>query len=180
MSNEYDEYIASQKSYSEMVAIAKDIHPDMKVRLVDENSWEIYLSTDKIEKTKLSETYKNTAAWDLANSYDSGYGDALLRYRWKNGMSNIPIEGVAEYINLGDEQYAHAKKIQEKMFIEQGVTSEDLDFLLGGNSKDLTDEDVHKTKRLFKIYEDTVESANKQASKDFKDKWELFNSKWEF
>lgn len=102
----WEEYQASQRSYSEMLVEAQKIHPDMKVRLVDENGWEMFMPTAFIERYELSDEFQGTVAWEWYESRDSGYDNALQRYRHKNGFNSIPLEGVAEYVNLNHEENA--------------------------------------------------------------------------
>lgn len=117
MTNEFDEMLANQRSYSEMLAEAKKIHPDMQVRLdsIYEDKWEMFMPTEFREKFELSDRFKGTAAWDMQESFEGGYGNELERYRHKQGFSHVPLEGLAEYINLSHEAHLRFNEVMNEM-----------------------------------------------------------------
>lgn len=119
----WEEYAASQKSYAEMMAIALAIHPDMKVRLTqfDYSGWEMYMPTSFIEKYDLPDEFKGTVAWEMYEERDSGYDNSLQRYRHKNGFDSIPLEGVAEYVNLNHEQNAWGTEVLNQLLKDNGI-----------------------------------------------------------
>jgi hypothetical protein len=119
----WEEYQASQRSYTEMLAEAQKIHPDMKVRLTefDENSWEMYMPTAFIEKYELSEEFKDTPAWEMYKERDSGHDNSLQRYRHKCGMDRVPLEGVAEYVNLNQEEQVWGIAVLNKLLKDNGI-----------------------------------------------------------
>lgn len=91
-----------ERTYEEMEAAAKKIHPDARVRMIDygEQKWEIYIPSDFVPVYHLPERYKDTPAWAASLKNDASYGDELSRWGYKNGYRGLPIEGIADYFNL--------------------------------------------------------------------------------
>lgn len=150
----WEEYQASQRSYSEMLVEAQKIHPDMKVRLVDENGWEMFMPTAFIERYELSDDFKGTVAWEWYESRDSGYDNALQRYRHKNGFDSTPLEGVAEYVNLNHEENAWGTEVLNQLLKDNGIVI-DWDTI---------------TKEIFRKYEQFRDEASALANVEFASK----------
>lgn len=119
----WETYQASQRSYTEMLAEAQKIHPDMKVRLdvFTHSEWEMFMPTPFIERYELPDDFKGTHAWELYEERDSGYDNSLQRYRHKNGFDGVPLEGVAEYVNLNHEQNAWGTEVMNRLLKENGI-----------------------------------------------------------
>ena len=165
----WEEYQASQKSYTEMLEMAQKMHPDMKVRLdlITHSEWEFYMPTKFIEKYELSETFKGTRAWEWYEERDSSYDNQLQRYRHKNGYDSIPLEGVAEYVNLREEQEVWARPVRAELHAKNGSGITESEWATVQNEK-------------FMAYRATESELNKLVEIEFKDKWEALNEKWEF
>lgn len=163
----WEEYEASQRTYTEMLAEAKKIHPDMEVRLdlIDHQKWEMFMPTNFIERYGLPESFKGTPAWDMEQERDSGYDNQLQRYRHKNGFDCIPLEGVAEYVNLSHEENTWGSKIRDEKLKEDGIV---IDWK---NWKEVSDEDFAKYKAHHKEAERLCEIEFAEKRKMLQDKY---------
>lgn len=161
----WEEYEASQRSYTEMLAEAQKIHPDMKVRLdlIDHQQWEMYMPTAFIERHDLSESFKGTPAWQWQEERDSGYGNQLQRYRHKNGFDCVPLEGVAEYVNLNHEESAWGNSILDEKLKEDGIV---IDW------SNISDE-------VFRKYKAHRAEAERLCEIEFADKRQALKDKYE-
>lgn len=165
----WEEYEASQRSYTEMLEAAKKIHPDMQVRLdlIDHQKWEMYMPTEFIERHNLPESFKGTPAWEMQEERDSGYDNQLQRYRHKNGLDCVPLEGVAEYINLNYEENAWGSKIRDERLMQEGIVIDWKDW------KNVSDEDFLKYKKYHKEAERLCEIEFADKRQALKDKYEI-------
>lgn len=108
-----------ERTYAQMLEIAKAISPDARVRAIDygEQKWEIYIPSEFAPTYDLPESYKGTPAWDLSLLDDGSYGDQLSRWGYKNGYRGLPIEGIADYYNVQCEfssrEYAIASELDK-------------------------------------------------------------------
>lgn len=161
----YEEYQASQKSYAEMLEMAQKMHPDMKVRLdqFTHTEWEFYMPTQFIEKYELPEEFKGTVAWEWNEERDSSYDNQLQRYRHKNGFNSVPLEGVAEYVNLNHEENAWGHAVLNKLLEEDGIVI-DWDNI---------------TKTVFRKYEKHRDEAGRLAGIEFESKRQALKDKFD-
>jgi hypothetical protein len=163
-----DDYTANMRTYSQMLAEAKKIHPDMKLRLaMDEDTWEMYMPTPYTEHYELDEQYKGTRAWEWHEERDYSHDTVLQRYRYKNGFRNVPLAGVAEYVNLVAEQQEWAGPVQERLHAENGSGIAEKEWAEVTNEK-------------FEAYTATQEKVNELMQAEFKDKWAALREKWGF
>lgn len=161
----WEEYQASQKSYTEMLEMAQKMHPDMKVRLdqFTHSEWEFYMPSKFIERYELPEESKGTVAWEWYEERDSGYDNQLQRYRHKNGFDGVPLEGVAEYVNLRHEENAWGTAVLNQRLAEEGIVI-DWDNI---------------SEPVFRKYEKHREEAGRLAGIEFESKWKALKDKFD-
>lgn len=161
----YEDYQARQKSYSEMLEMAQKMHPDMKVRLdqFTHAEWEFYMPTQFIERYELPEEFKGTVAWEWNEERDSSYDNQLQRYRHKNGFNSVPLEGVAEYVNLNHEENAWGHAVLNKLLEEDGI-------VIDWNNI---------TKTVFRKYEKHRDEAGRLAGIEFESKRQALKDKFD-
>jgi hypothetical protein len=167
---ETNDYFANMRNHDEMLAEAKKIHPDMRVRLIDQGEckWEMYMPTPYTGHISLNEKYKGTEAWNYYESRDAGYDNELERYRYKQGYSHLPIEGVAEIINLKHEQHVWAAEVAEQLHAENG----------SGITNEQWQGEV--TNEQFTAYTATQRKVAGMMETEFSAKWDALREKWEF
>lgn len=155
------------RTYTEMIAEAKKIHPDMQVRVTDfgDSQWEMFMPTAFHESHELPDEYKGTAAWTQYEDYDSKYDNALQRYRHNAGLDSIPLEGVAEVVNLKAEQQQWGSVIQQQLHSMAGT-----DFGWDGEV----------TNEQFSAYRNVQAKVAQRIEAEFAEKWAALEKKWGF
>lgn len=93
------------KTYSEISADAKALHPDAQVRMGDDGKWEIVIPTQFLESMNVTESWAGTPAEEAFNTM-SGGEDELTRWGYKNGYSEYPLELLAERYNIVQDSQA--------------------------------------------------------------------------
>lgn len=114
------------KTYEEMMAEAKKIHPDAIVRIGDDEcTWEIVIKT-KIEENRFPETvdpsWAGTPAETAYREHESSYGNSLERWAHKNGHGSAPLSIVAAHYNLDVEEWRLSDKIHDEKLEEFGLS----------------------------------------------------------
>lgn len=162
-----DDWTANMRTHEQMLAEAQKIHPDMKVRLAaDERSWEMFMPTPYEEHYQLEEKYRGTPAWTLYEERDNSYDNSLQRYRHKNGFDTVPLAGVAEYINLREEQQVWAGPVQARLHAE--------------NNSDITEEEWPSVSNdKFSAYQRTQNQVADLMRTEFADRWAALKEKWD-
>ena len=162
-----DDFFVNQRNHDEMLAEAKKVHPDMRVRLVGSSEWEMYMPTPYTESNQLAERFRSTHAWVMDESNDASYGSELERFRYKNGYSSYPLEYTAEFVNLKHEQNEWFVAEQEKAYAAEGA-SDLLDFEA---FKDFTNDQYETFLRI----REQVQAKMKEV---FAEKWAAFKERW--
>lgn len=174
----YNAYMATVRTHSEMLEEAKKIHPDMKVRFgADGETWEFYMPTTFTENHELPQKYEGTPAWECYKSRDSSYDNELERYRYKQGYQGMSLEGVAELINLKEEEQKWARPVIEKLMEEQGVSEEMFSQMWKDNPT--TEEEIDKSNEIFSKYQNCRREAGKMMTAEFEAKWAALRDKWD-
>jgi hypothetical protein len=159
-----------ERTYAQMMEIAKKIHPDARVRMIEfvEQKWEIYIPSEFVPVYRLPECYKDTPAWAASLEHDGSYGDELSRWGYKNGYRDLPIEGIADYFNLMSD-FAYRKN----------TLAEDLDRQVGLiPMSEITDWEPisRKLASLYmghrKIAENVLAESYSAGAKVLKEKWD--------
>lgn len=177
MTETFNDYFANVRNHSEVLEEAQKIHPEMKVRLVGNDEWEMYMPTSYTENHDLSEAYKGTAAWEAYKTRDSGYDNELERYRHKQGYSGSPLEAVADIINLQHDQHEWVKPVKEAILAEHGLSESIFEEMW--KKKDATEEETEKSNEIFSQYQRCVKEAYNLGSVEFEAKWAALKEKWE-
>lgn len=170
----WEEVVAKRRSYSEMLAEAKKIHPDMQVRLdeIYHEKWEMFMPTDFTENIELSEKYKGTAAWEMYENPESGYGSELERYRHKQGFDHVPLDGLAEYINLRSAATLAYTNLLSEMLQMMGMEPiETIDL-------DAMEEQVRVA--YWKRYSKVAATAKKQVNEEFESREQALKQEFNF
>jgi hypothetical protein len=154
-------------TYDEMLSVVRSIHPEMKLRVTGPNKdeWEMFLTTNHIQPSELSDRFKDTPASELLNRAYSGFDNALESYRHKNGLGGLPLDGVAEHYNLYAEQQNWGIAVQTRLLHEDGT-----DFSWDGEV----------TNEQFSAYKKTISKVRKLMDAEFKDKWNALKDKWRY
>lgn len=130
ISEDYASYMSTFATYDEMVALATSMHPDMKVRVIDEGAgreWEFYFLPAKNVPFELPESFRGTPAWDAYEKRDSGYDTELWRWQHNLGYDMMPNEGVGEMYNFQSERGKFVRKEIERLDAITGINSFDWD-----------------------------------------------------
>lgn len=158
-------YEYQPKSYEEMMAIAKQISPDAKVRISEfTDTWEIYIATEFNPSHELPAEYEGTPAWTAHKTPDS-HGDVLTRWANKNSFNHLPIEGVADYYNLREEDAKALVRIWSTMLDEDGTRVED---------------PMNVTEEQRDAYRATSARAKKAHAEEMAPQYEELAKKWDF
>lgn len=167
--DEINDYFLNQRNYDQMVELAKKIHPDMQVRLngFDQNQWEMFMPTRFTEAYQLDEKFKGTAAWEMHESRDASYDNELERYRYKNGHSGIPLDGVAELVNLSAEESTWWRDLANRLHAQRGTGIADNEWQTVAEAK-------------FRAYQKTEKEAHELMQAEFADKRKALHDKWGF
>jgi hypothetical protein len=157
----------TKKSYDEMLAEAQSIHPDMKLRVTGQNKdeWEMFLPTNNIQPQVLSDRFKDTKAWELLNTPYPGFDNALESYRRRKKLDGVPLDGVAEHINLYEDQQNWGGPVKARLHAASGT---DFDWA-GEVSND-----------QFSAYQKTQRKVADIINAEFKDKWDALREKWRY
>lgn len=170
------------KKYSEMLAKAKLVHPDLKVRLNESTeTWEFYMSTEIRENSALDESFKGTYAWNLFEESESAYGNSLERYRQKQGFSHLPLHAVAEKVNIDSDFTKAIKELAPTFYAEYGLTQEKINNLFsswGDNRESSSEEEIEAANKIFNSYEKMITRVNAEVREKFKFAYDSWNSKW--
>lgn len=155
-------------SYNDMLLAAQAIHPDMKLRVtgINKDEWEMFLPTTGIQPfQQLSERFRGTKAWELLNTPCSGFDNALENYRSLKKLHGIPLDGVAEHINLYQEQQEWSGPIHAALHAESGT-----DFSWDGEvSND-----------QFSAYRITQSKVCELIDAEWSEKWAALQDKWRY
>lgn len=153
------------KSFDEMLKAAQKIHPDMKLRVTGYNKdeWEMFLPTQSIQSQGLSDRFKGTKAWELLNTPYQGFDNALESYRQRKNLHGVPLDGVAEHINLYEDQQNWSGPVKAKLHGDAGT-----DFSW--------DDDVSNDQ--FSAYMKIQRKVAKIIEDEWKDKWDALREKW--
>lgn len=109
------------KTFAEMLAYAKTIHPDATIRLEDScDTWQIVIETDISQSWQVDETWKGTPAEEAYNTPDSGGEDVLNRWARKNGHGSEPLALVAEQYNINHDSQVWAQTRLDELLVEAG------------------------------------------------------------
>lgn len=159
-----EKYVA-KKSYDEMLVEAQRIHPDMKLRVAGDNKdeWEMFLPTNSVQPQVLSDRFKGTMAWELLNAPYPGFENALESYRQKKNLHGVPLDGVAEHINLYQDQQDWSGPVKAKFHAESGT---DFDW----NGEVSNDQ--------YSAYMVTQRKVAQIIETEWKDKWDALREKW--
>lgn len=125
----------SPKSHQQMLAYAKNVHPDAIVELDYDETWVIRIPTKFSQPFGVSDSWKGTPAEDAFNKIERGSSE-LHDWAESLGYSDEPLDIIAERYNLHVEAF---KGIFEKLNVllaEAGYPSHE-DTLW---SKDMTNE----------------------------------------
>ena len=159
-----EKYVTT-KSYDEMLQAAQRIHPDMKLRVagINKDEWEMFLPTNNIQPHVLSDRFKDTKAWELLNTPYPGFNNALESYRQKKNLHGVPLDGVAEHINLYEDQQNWSGPVKAKLHAESGT-----DF----------DWDGEVSNDQYSAYMKTQRTVAHIIEDEFKDRWDALQDKW--
>ena len=116
-----------------------------------------------MRKYELAEEFKGTVAWEWYEERDSGYDNQLQRYRHKNGFDSVPLEGVAEYVNLRHEENTWGHAVLNKRLEDEGIV---IDW-----------DNISET--IFRKYEKHREEAGRLAGIEFESKWKALKDKFD-
>lgn len=153
-----------RKSYAEMLEIAKKLSPEARLRLDSSGIWEIYLSTDYAMSLDLPESYRDTPAWLSHLTPDPGRERSCLEaWASRNGIKNMPIEAMADYLNQEERAQDLMQAELEKLNTETGVDTSDW------NTVD---------EAGFEQYEKNRDSVEKQFREQFTNERKVLETKW--
>lgn len=152
-------------SYDDMLLAAQAVHPDMKLRVtgINKDEWEMFLPTKVSQPSELSDKFKGTSAWELLNTPYRGFDNALESYRDKKHLHGVPLDGVAEHINLYQDQQDWAKPVQAAIQAQDGT-----DFSWDGEVSN----------EQFIAYNATQVKVAALIEAEFKEKWAALKAKW--
>lgn len=156
---------APKMTYDDMLAEAQKIHPYMKLRVVGENSdkWEMFMPTELTQPNALSDRFKGTKAWELFLAPYQGFDNALESYRQRKKLHGVPLDGVAEHINLYEEQQNWSGPVKAKLHAETGT---DFDW----NGEVSNDQ--------FSAYQRTQVKVARIIEAEWADRWDALRNKW--
>lgn len=155
----------TKKSYDEMLKAAQKIHPEMKLRVVGENNdeWEMFLPTNSTQPYELSDRFKGTKAWELFLAPYQGFDNALESYRQRKNLHGVPLDGVAEHINLYEDQQNWSAPVKAKLHAET-----DTDFDWNGEVSN----------EQFIAYQRTQVKVARIIEAEWADRWAALRKKW--
>lgn len=157
-----------EKSYTEMLAYAKTLHPDANIRLDDiSDTWQIFIDTEITQSWDVDESWKGTAAEEAYNTPDSGGEDVLNRWARKNGHGSEPLALVAEQYNIDYDSQVWGHKRLDELLVEAGHLP--VDELVDGEH-DITPED-------FAVYKKFREITGDEMTARFAERQEALNLK---
>lgn len=167
------------KSYSEMMAKAKAIHPDMKVRLSERGEkWEFYMITELQPEKILNESFKGTHAWELYETFDPIHSNKLNEYKEKHKFLDIPLEAVAERVNIDFKRSELTESIRLSIYSEYGVTKDQVELMFSHWNEKLDPELDEEHDRIFGIYLNLNAKAVDKGEEPFKPEYETWYKKW--
>ena len=109
------------KTYAEMLAYAKNIHPRAKIRLSEYREWEIFIDLEIEETAEVGPEWDNTPAAKEYRLFNSKYGNNLLEWAKNKGYSYEPLEAIAARYNLQEEFHAWSRVRVEELLVEAGL-----------------------------------------------------------
>jgi hypothetical protein len=156
---------APKMTYDDMLAEAQKIHPDMKLRVIGENNdeWEMFMPTHQVQPNTLPDRFKGTLAWDFFTTPNSSFGNELESYRRRKKLFGLPLVGVAEHINIHDQEQKWARPVSEKMHQEAGT---------------ILDWDSEISNEEFIAYTTVQRKVAQVINDEWKDRWDAFDLKW--
>lgn len=138
------------RSKTQMIAEAKQVHPDATARLNEfTNTWEIIITTPYVDSYTLDDRFIGTPAWDAFNEQEASYGDNLSRWGYKNGHGEESLESLAEIFNAHIEERKRKLQLADAYLAEKGLKP--FEEMTADELNNLSDE-VHKQyMEAFKI-----------------------------
>jgi len=101
----------SPKNHQQMLAYAKNVHPDAIVELDYDETWVIRIPTKFSQPFGVSDSWKGTPAEEAFNKVERGSSE-LFDWADSHGYSEEPLDIIAERYNLHVEAF---KDIFEKL-----------------------------------------------------------------